>query len=253
MASAEGSRRRTATDVQPIWRQYYQDAQRPLYCLLFLFPLVATYEFGAMILRPVAWPERQLLAHSLIQKLLGWFGATGFWLPAVALLLTLFIWHILSRHAWRIHGWVLPLMVVESVLLTAPLFVLGEVMTQVTSTSAPAGGDIRQQLILVLGAGIYEELVFRLYLIAGLAWLLESVLRVSRKTAMLLVVALSAMIFAGCHFTPVGSELFSWQRFMLLVLAGSYLAVVFIQRGLGVAAGCHAAFNIIPLLCGWAR
>lgn len=253
MATAESQQRERASRTRLVWRQYYQATPQPLYCLLFLFPLVATYEFGALILRPIVWPQRQLLAHSLIQKLLGWFGASGFWLPAIALLLTLLIWHVLCRHPWRIRGWVLPVMVVESVLLTVPLFMLGEVMLQVSAAGASAAPDLRQQVVLVLGAGIYEEVVFRLYLIAGLAWLVEGLLRMPKRIGMPLVAAFSAVVFAGCHFAPVGSELFSWQRFLMLVLAGAYLAVVFMQRGLGVAAGCHAAFNLIPLLCGWPR
>ena len=226
------------------WRTYAEHAQRPLYSLLFLFPLVATYEFGALLLRPIAWPDRQLVAHSVIENLLGWFGASGFGLPAVALLLTLLIWHLLVRQPWRIRAWVLLLMVVESVVLTAPLFVLGQVMMQADTAPAGNGADVREQVVLALGAGIYEELVFRLYLIAGLSRLLESVLGVAKRVSVPVVIVLSALAFAACHFTPIGSEAFAWRHFLQLALAGVYLAIVFVWRGLGVAAGCHAAFNL---------
>ena len=232
--------------VQPIWRQYYDNTQRPLYCLLFLFPLVATHEFGALLLRPVVWPERQLVAYRVIEKLLAWFGASGFWLPAVVLLLTLLIWHVLCRDPWRIRGWVLLLMVIESVVLTAPLLVLGRVMMQ--AGAEPIGPDLREQIVLALGAGIYEELVFRLYLIAGLTLLFESVLRAKKDHGLRLALVLSAMAFAVCHFAPIGSAPFAWRHFLLLLVAGAYLGLIFVRRGLGVAAGCHAAFNLIPLL-----
>jgi len=232
--------------LQPLWRQYAQESRRPLYCLIFLFPLVATYEFGAMLLRPVVWPERQLVAHSLILKLLAWFGAHGIWLPAVALLLTLLAWHVLEGYSWRIRGWVLPLMVLESAVLTLPLFVLGNVMTQ--AATAVAVPQLRHQIVLALGAGVYEELVFRLYLVTGLSLVLETGLRVPARFARPATVALSAATFAVCHFTPLGSEPFRAAHFLLLLLAGTYLAIVFVERGLGIAAGCHAAFNLIPLI-----
>jgi membrane protease YdiL (CAAX protease family) len=230
--------------ARPFWKQYARDTQRPLYCLLFLFPLVATYELGALILRPAVWPDRQLVAHSLIQKLLGWFGASGFWVPAVVLLATLLLWHVLAGHPWRIRWWVLPLMVAESVALTVPLFVLGHALLR-AGPGSPAG-VLQQEIVLALGAGIYEELVFRFYLILGLLWLLERALRVPKKAARPLVIVLSAGLFAICHFAPIGRELFGWKHFVLLVGAGVYLALLFRQRGLGVAAGCHVAFNLIP-------
>ncbi|MGD8452332.1 MAG: CPBP family glutamic-type intramembrane protease [Phycisphaerae bacterium] len=232
------------------WQRYVEDTRRPLYCLLFLFPLVATYEFGTLIVRPEVWPERELVATSLIRQLLGWFGAHGMWLPAAALLLTLLIWHLLERHPWRVRLWVLVGMAIESVVLTVPLFVMGQVL--MVAESGPSPAALRQHIVLALGAGVYEELVFRLYLVAGLALLLETVLRTPHQVSRPLVIVLSAGVFAGCHFQPIGCASFEWKHFVLLLLGGAYLALVFLGRGLGVAAGCHVAFNLLPLLtAGW--
>jgi len=235
-----------APRLDSIWRRYSQESRRPLYCLLFLFPLVATYEFGSILVRPTAWPERQLVAHSLIQRLLSWFGASGFWLPAVALVLTLLLWHILGRHPWRVRGRLLPLMVVESLVLTVPLFVLGQVMME-AARGAAREFDLREQIVLALGAGIYEELVFRLYLIVLLMRLFEGVLKLPDKFGGPLAIGVSALIFAACHFAPIGREPLAWKHFLLLVLAGGYLGQVFVWRGLGIAAGCHVSFNLILL------
>jgi hypothetical protein len=229
------------------WRAYAEDVQRPLYCLLFLFPLVAAYEFGALLLRPVGYPGRQLVAHSLIQDLLGWFGASGALLPALALLLTLLVWHMLSGQSWRVRGWVLPLMACESILLIGPLIVIGQLL-QAAGGPAANVGEVRQQMVLALGAGVYEELVFRLYLIAGLLWLFENGLRVANAAAQCTAVALSAAIFAACHFRPVGIEQFHLAHFLQLMAAGAYLGAVFLFRGLGITAGCHAAFNLALVL-----
>ena len=234
-------------------RQYDQASQQPLYCLLFLLPVVATHEFGMLLLRPSLWPERQLVAFSLIQRLLSWIGASGSWLPAAVLLLTLLIWHLLRRHPWRIYGWVFPLMILESLLLTVPLFAMGQVMMQANTAPAVPVLNMREQIVLALGAGIYEELVFRLYLIGGLLHLLKNGLRLPKKISNSVAIALSALLFAGCHFSPIGGEPFAWQHFLMLVLAGAYLALIFLRRGLGVVTGCHVAFNLIPLAWGLAH
>jgi membrane protease YdiL (CAAX protease family) len=103
------------------------------------------------------------------------------------------------------------------------------------------------QMVLVLGAGIYEELVFRLYLVSGLAWLLKGVCRVPKRAALPAAVVLAALIFAACHLRPIGADTFEWPQFLALTVAGGYLAVVFVVRGLGVATGCHVAYNLVAL------
>lgn len=228
-----------------LWRKYAEDAQRPLSCLVFLFPLVAIHEFGTLLLGPALGPEQQLVAQSLIQRVLGWFGGRGSWLPAAALLLTLLAWQVLGGYSWRVRGWVVPLMAVESVVLTVPLFVLARLAAlSVPIVDAP---DMRCQIVLALGAALYEELVFRLYLMVGLMLMLERVLRVPAGVSATIAVVVSAATFALCHFAPVGGGAFAWGHFVRLSSAGAYLAILFLKRGLGVTAGCHAAFNLIRL------
>lgn len=211
--------------------------------MLLLFPLVATYEFGALVIAPTGPLRADLVAYGLIQGLLGWLGAGGFWLPGVVLLLTLLIWHVLSGQPWRIRGWVLPLMLAESIFLAGPLLVLNRVAL---IASAPQA-DLAARIMVAVGAGVYEELVFRLYLISGLTLLLVRVLRAPKQAALWLVVGLAAVIFALCHAQPIGAEAFAWRSFLMRLAAGVYLSLIFIGRGLGVATGCHAAYNLILL------
>jgi membrane protease YdiL (CAAX protease family) len=62
-----------------------------------------------------------------------------------------------------------------------------------------------------------------------------------------LVIGSAAAIFALCHVRPVGAEPFAWPTFLMRLAAGVYLSLIFIARGLGVATGCHAAYNLILL------
>lgn len=223
---------------------YWQATREPLHALLFLFPLVAVYELGTLILRSTTAAQDQLVAHELINSFLRFFGAHGAWLPGVALLLTLLIWHVLARNPWHIQGWAMPLMLAESLLYAAPLLLI----TQLRLT---AGGVLDsvlvQQTILAVGAGIYEELVFRLYLITGIMLLLIDVCRVRRSVAVAAAVIIPALLFAFCHVRPIGVEVFAWGPFAARVAAGVYLSIVFVGRGFGIAVGCHAAHNIALL------
>ncbi len=224
---------------------YWEATREPLHCLVFLLPLVVTYEVGALLLRPQAWPEQRLVAQRLIQQLAAWLGTDAVWVPGAALLLTLLIWQFSRGKPWRVCGRIPLLMIFESLVLTLPLFVLGKLLQQ---TTGPAAGEgLRVQVVLALGAGVYEELVFRFYLISGLRRLLGGVCRAPRRAAIVTAAVLAALIFAACHLQPIGSETFAWPRFLMLATAAGYLSVVFVLRGLGVSTGCHAAYNLISL------
>lgn len=231
---------------QPIDSSYWQATREPTACLIFLLPLVVAYEMGALMLRPEVWPEQRLVAQSFIQKLVAWFGTDAFWVPGLALLITLLAWQLISKAPWKLRGWVPPLMIVESLVLTIPLLVLGRLALE--ATDGVFDRQMRIQIVLALGAGVYEELVFRFYLITGLTVLLTSAAKMPRNIATAAAVILGALLFSFCHFTPIGSETFRWPLFFMFAAAGGYLATVFVLRGLGVSTGCHAAFNLITLI-----
>jgi membrane protease YdiL (CAAX protease family) len=109
--------------------------------------------------------------------------------------------------------------------------------------AAPAN-DLVGQLAVGIGAGIYEELVFRLVLISILVMIGLDFLKMRRVTVTVAAVAISALIFSAHHHYPIGNEPFVITRFLFRTMAGAYLAVVFWYRGYGPAAGCHAAYNV---------
>ena len=106
------------------------------------------------------------------------------------------------------------------------------------------------RLALGIGAGIYEELVFRLVLISLVVMIGVDVLRLRQTTVAVVAVAVSSLAFAAHHHPPIGTEAFALVPFMFRTIAGVYLALVFWYRGYGPAAGCHAAYNVALALLG---
>jgi hypothetical protein len=227
--------------------RYWHATQEPLYCLLFLLPLVITYEFSAMMVRRGGGADSSLVAQWVLSRLLGWFGATGTWLPALALVLTLLVWHLLVRAKWHVHPVYFLLMLVESAVLTLPLFVLGRLFL---AAGGAEGVGLPVQLVEKLGAGIFEELVFRLYLITALLFVTRDLLRWPRGLANGVTVAVAAALFALAHFDPVGRMPWDVTLFAAYLVDGVYLSLVFIGRGLGICTGCHAAYNLTLVLWG---
>jgi len=106
-------------------------------------------------------------------------------------------------------------------------------------------------IVTGIGAGIYEELIFRLILICVLMLLFQDVLGLSRKSSIILSVLVSAALFsAHHHIVFVNGQLsqsaaFNWTEFGFRTIAGVYLAVLFAIRGFGITAGTHAFYDII--------
>jgi len=94
------------------------------------------------------------------------------------------------------------------------------------------------------GAGVYEELFFRLILLSLILWAMLS-LGVSRVNAVIGAVLLSSLLFSAAHYIgPVGDTL-DLTTFTFRVMTGAFFAMLFIHRGFGIAAGSHAAYNIL--------
>jgi hypothetical protein len=236
--------------------QYWYVTQRPWPSLLFILPGLILFEIGTF--RHSGWSGRgdsPLVAPFLIERLVesmrtGHPAHPMLWMaPGLLLIAMLLAWHIAARHPWRFDGFVLAGMLGESLLDTIPLIVFGRLMLQ-----GARPGDNQalwlDSIVRSFGAGIYEELVFRLICITVLVIVLIDLARLPRGPAAILIMAASAALFAYQHHPPLGAEPFAMQSFLFRSAAGLYLAGLFVFRGFGVAAGCHVLYNVIVVTMG---
>jgi membrane protease YdiL (CAAX protease family) len=100
-------------------------------------------------------------------------------------------------------------------------------------------------MTLALGAGIYEELVFRLFLTGSLVSLFLHVMPNRKFVSKLFAVAISATLFAAFHY--IGREQITLDSFAFRFCAGIVLGTLFIWRGIGIAAYTHAFYDLTLL------
>lgn len=208
----------------------------PLDGLAFLLPLLIVCEVAGRMGQP------RVAAYQLTRTFIELFGPAGTLAPAAAVVIVLLATHVVSGRPWRLNLGRIGLMYLEAPLLALPLLAIG----QLTAIQAVVerGPQVRD-LAIALGAGVYEEFVFRLVLISLIVLLGVDVLGLARKPVAVIAVAVSAVLFAAHHHPPIGSEPFSWMAFLFRAAAGVYLSAVFWFRGYPVAAGAHAAYNVI--------
>lgn len=228
---------------------YLERSQNPLTCLLFLLPLLVAYEVGThLFVTDVRHhTEQRILAFQFMQMFFHWFGASGKYLPPAAIVAVLVSWHVARKDSWELDFATAGLIALESVAWSLPLRVFDALANQYVPLMATTG-KVPSLLVLSIGAGIYEEVVFRLALFVLLTILLVDVLRLPRKPALLLMVVSSALAFAGYHY--LGSEPFQWRTFAFRTGAGVYFSFLFFWRGFGVTAGSHAAYDILAVSLG---
>ncbi len=221
---------------------YWAESCRPLASLVFIAPLLLIYEVSAITLSRFDIQIQGSVDHWMrwLLDLMG-FGQ-HFVLPFLTICILL-AWQYLSRQPWRMSRGVYWGMVGECLLLASCLRIFSPLLRSIFPALRLSGGDKLGNAVGHFGVGIYEELLFRLILLMVVAWLIR---RAGGKprASMAVAVLLTSVAFSAAHFGPDGYS-FTWLTFSFLFLAGAFFAVLFIFRGFGIAAGTHAAYNIL--------
>ena len=251
---------RFETDPQPTTTPggYFAESRRPLAALAFCLPLIVAYEVGtwAFHLDAVAATETRVIAFSWVRSAFAELGATGHLIAPAATAAMLLGWHVFARQPWRLRATTPAAMAAESLLLAVPLLLSAAVVAMAgqalaTPLSAGSAAGPIGEVVLGVGAGVYEELVFRLIGFAVLHTLLCG-LGLGERGSLAATLVLTSVAFAAYHHVPAAGEPLAWGSFAFRTAAGAWLGMVFLARGFGLAVGCHAAYDgllvVVPLL-----
>jgi membrane protease YdiL (CAAX protease family) len=248
---------------------YWTDSRRPLASLLFVAPLLLLYELGVMFLDGPQVAAVRNGADTWMRGGLLQVGLDRPWVLPVLIITILVGWQIVARFPWRTSIDTLVGMGAESLLGAILLLVMGQVLSLMLrhtgwEPSAMVEASLTPAATAVgfLGAGIYEEVLFRLLLLPG-AFLALRMLLLSPRLSAVLAVLVTSTIFALAHYLPtVGSmsaapaafaeaaELVIhspevWFGFGFRWLAGLIFAVMFVLRGFGITVGCHVIYDLL--------
>lgn len=236
---------------------YVHDATLPLASLVLLSPLITLYEVGTRFMTTAAQQgkDQQIIAFSKMLQFFHMCGATGRYMPALAVAGGLIGSHLMRRDRWVIEFRTIAGMATEGILLGLPLLLFAFLVNRYfpligmlsESGAGPAGSSLQDRLIMDLGAGVYEEFVFRLLLCSVISLLLKDFLMVDKKAVHPLMVVLSGLLFSLYHYWSP-SEHFIFRIFAFRTVAGIYFALIFMFRGFGITSVSHCAYDIIITL-----
>lgn len=232
---------------------YWAATRAPRYSLLFALPLLVLYEILAHLISGDGGVRNgaDVLLKSLFLLFGGKYGLTIF---AVVLLGTGLV---LIARDWKVSGPPRPRlffgMMVES-LIYAVLFggvtsVLTGLLLHGPRLMLVTGGfNFPTEIMVSLGAGIYEEILFRVVIVSALAQLALKVFKWGPTASGVFATILGALIFSAFHYIgPYGDPL-ELGSFAFRMVAGLLLSALFLLRGLGITAWTHALYDVILTL-----
>jgi len=226
---------------------YWRKTREPVYSLIFVVPLIVAYWVGIFALTGQAGPGILSGADVLMRQFFRFFGVQGFFISGIFVIGVLFLWQFFSHSRWQVDARYLGLMAVE-----AGLYGVGLVGLMLIWQGLPLAMDLKKvasmpfaQLVLSVGAGVYEEFLFRLVLIAAFSSLFTGLFGLKKAQGVFLSLVLSGLVFAACHHLGTFGEAFIWKRFLFRTTAGLIFGTIYLGRGFGVAAGAHTLYDIL--------
>lgn len=234
----------------------------------------------------------RVVAFVWLQKFLDsvGFGGKFAWAPPVAVIIILLSLQITSRKQWSFWIYDYFLMTIECILLAVPLIVLTLFISSAGSrymnhkaqssseaqvwslpvcasvenpdmnssngnhTNTVTKKNVMANIVTGIGAGIYEELVFRLILICILIVIFQDLIGMDHINSVVFSVLVSAALFSAYHHIDFFTgrlnvvDPFDITEFIFRTIAGIYFAILYAIRGFGITAGTHAFYNIIAVI-----
>ncbi len=234
---------------------YFDRSREPRYSLVFALPLLLLYEGLSMLLSGSSMAGIRNGADVLLKTLFVTVGGRYGLLVFGLVLIGVGAWFVIEdirRHPGRLEPRWFGLMALEAVIYAA---VFGQIVAWLTGLLLGGGRlvvlaqspieslSFGTQLVVSLGAGIYEELLFRVILVAALIALFKR-LRWRQAVVIGAAIGVSALIFSAFHYIgPYGDPL-TLPSFTFRTIAGVLLSGLYVWRGFGIAAWTHALYDV---------
>tara|TARA_B100000965_G_scaffold403277_1_gene431009 strand:- start:4385 stop:5089 length:705 start_codon:yes stop_codon:yes gene_type:complete len=226
---------------------YLQKSKSPFYSFIVTLPMFLLYELGIFLMRGTEFSYVKNGADVLIEDMISTLGFDIFYISSSIFLLAFFIIAYLQKKnydSFEIYKSYILIILLESLFYAFLLFLfLGNVSLYLMDVSVE---NIQFNIILSLGAGIYEELIFRVFSIFIFYQLIVFIFKsMTHFSAQFFALLLSSILFSLFHF--MGAESFSQEAFTIRFIAGILLGILYINRGFGITAITHSFYDIFVI------
>ena len=237
---------------------YFATSRAPRYSVLFALPLLIVYEGLAALLGDRDGGSLRngadVLLRSLFTLVVGRNGSLIF----IAVVILAGVWFVardLKGSRGSLRASIFLAMLAESAVLAIAFGIVVSAVTaqllgsmHLLAMGQIAKADWATRLMLSLGAGLYEELFFRVLLVSALAAGARILLGSSSRVAGILATVVGALVFATFHYIGPYGDHFQLQSFAFRTISGVAFSALYLTRGFGITAWTHALYDAFLLL-----
>lgn len=251
------------------WEIYHRASRTATYGFLAALPLIAVYELLVVFANRDAIAQVRVGAEVWLKQLIAVVGTPGlaafggvlvavgiavFWYERrkhIPIRARYFGWMILESAVYAVLVAIIVSGLVGAILTSAPwnaiVLLTSDLRPPTAALQAMNDGDLILKLALSVGAGVYEELLFRVLLVGGL-FLLMRKLAGGRGLAYALAAVIGAFLFSLVHYLGPLGDVLTAGSFLFRFFFGLMLNVLFLLRGFGIAAWTHALYDIMVVV-----
>lgn len=232
------------------WHTYHHTTRTATYGFLSALPLWMFYEVMITFVNRGQIAQVRIGAEVWLKELLALVGGAQFLIVGlVVLLIGIGIFFYERKQHIPLRGRYFLGIVGESAVYAVMVAVLvsglvGMIFARIPVMTAAEPSGLWSQLALSIGAGVYEELVFRVLLVGGLYLLLRHTMR-QKGGAYPVAAILGAAVFSFVHYLGPFGDVLTLVSFTFRFVFGLALNVLFLWRGFGVAAWTHALYDVM--------
>lgn len=231
---------------------YFQQSRGILYSYLIALPLFLLYEILIVVSQPLSGSTVRISVDIWMKSIFQSFGFNT--ISATLLAAALIGGFILYRKRAqlpairsRYFSFMIAESLIYSVLVTFLIVGLLDALLMM-QTDNPLGQMNKLQLFaLSLGAGLYEELFFRVILVSGLYFLFGFFIH-KKSISYGLSALIAALLFSAVHYIGEFGDSLELGSFLFRFLFGLALNLIYVIRGFGIAAWTHAMYDVLVIL-----
>lgn len=233
-------------------RQYFSTTHTLLYSYFVSLPLLLMYEFLIYLSQPDTDQIVRISVDVWIKTLFSYIGRDVLSISLIVIaIIGFFVIYRERKRLSSLKASYFFLMVAEASVYAFVLALLISTtvsnLLHIIQVQPVETLGLTQKLALSLGAGLYEELFFRVILVSSLLYIFKNQFT-KQNMAYALAMILAALIFSAVHYVGAMGDPFTFGSFLFRFLFGLALNAIYIWRGFGMAAWTHAMYDLMVVV-----
>jgi membrane protease YdiL (CAAX protease family) len=209
--------------------------------MLLLYEILIIWENTSNVVirnAPEAW----------FRTLLNFLGISHYYISFIMVTAAILAVPLFYKPGLAVRKNVFLLLILESIVWGAISGLLIQaIIAQLFLVTGSISGSIIGDLGLAIGAGLFEELFFRVILTSALIWICHKLIPL-KWLSIVVAVILASFLFSLAHYVGSAGDAFEIYSFLFRFLAGLWFTTLYSVRGFAVVCLTHAFYDIFILI-----